>query len=162
SSATWWITHPTESPFAAGRVATRTIANHVARRWDDPRECAAYLDRVRDTIGLELRVVRDPSRLPRPQATMHGGGLAFDGRGHALGRYVGRSDRGGRARSARAPRRDQPRAPVAARPRARRARDRARAQRRTGGAVVRRDRAAALRRRRDPRRSARRRARRSV
>src|SRR4051812_22921019 len=60
SGATMWATHASDSPFAAGRVATQTIGQHLARRWDDPRACDAYLDKVRETIGLDFHVQRDP------------------------------------------------------------------------------------------------------
>lgn len=58
-----WATRGSESP-SAPSVATRAIANHLARDWDDPQACEAYVTRVRDLIGIDVRLRRDVEHLP--------------------------------------------------------------------------------------------------
>src|SRR5262249_20885594 len=82
SSATWFVTHPSEPPFAAGRIAVRAIGHNVSRLWDDPAACDAYINRVHETVGLDLRVRRDPEN-PGPMRTSKVTSLTFDGKGHA-------------------------------------------------------------------------------
>jgi signal transduction histidine kinase len=57
-----WVTRSTETP-SAPTVATRAIANHLARDWDDPQACEAYVARVRDLIGINVRLRRDVDHL---------------------------------------------------------------------------------------------------
>ncbi len=59
----------TSSPPA---VATRAIAGRLAREWDDPQACDAYVARVRELIGLDVRLRRDIDALPH-RMSLHGG-----------------------------------------------------------------------------------------
>src|SRR5271168_1136510 len=43
-------------PPSAPNLATRAIATHLARDWNDQEACDAYVARVRDLIGLDVRV----------------------------------------------------------------------------------------------------------
>ena len=67
------------------RIVSRTVAARLARDWDDPRACDAYISRLRDTAGLDLRLHRDPDDLPPHVRRIagRGGPVAFtrDGRG---------------------------------------------------------------------------------
>ena len=84
SSAVVYLTRPeqTEGPV---RVVSRTVAARLAREWNDPRACDAYVERLRDSTGLELTLIRDPSLLPPHvmKRAGRGGPVAFtrDGRG---------------------------------------------------------------------------------
>jgi signal transduction histidine kinase len=85
STFTWWLTHPSEPPFAAWRTATRTIGHTVSRDWDDPNAVNTYLESVNKTVGLDLRVRRDVENLePAMKGKDHWPSVAFDGRGHGL------------------------------------------------------------------------------
>ncbi len=48
-----------------GDTPTRVVSRHVQRRlstlWDDPVATDAYIDQLRDTTGLDMRVRRDPA-----------------------------------------------------------------------------------------------------
>jgi signal transduction histidine kinase len=56
----------TTRPDAGSSV--ESVARHISARlaedWDDPAALGAYVDQVRDVTGFEVRLVRDPHRLP--------------------------------------------------------------------------------------------------
>lgn len=58
-----WAMRVAEAPTAPS-VATRAIAGHLARDWDDPQACETYVAHVRDLIGLDVRLRRDLDHLP--------------------------------------------------------------------------------------------------
>jgi two-component system OmpR family sensor kinase len=58
-----WAMRVAEAP-TAPTVATRAIAGHLARDWDDPKACDAYVARVHDVLGLDVRLRRDLDHLP--------------------------------------------------------------------------------------------------
>ena len=58
-----WAMRVAEAPTAPS-VATRAIAGHLARDWDDPKACEAYVARVHDVLGLDVRLRRDVDHLP--------------------------------------------------------------------------------------------------
>ncbi len=77
------VTRPeaTEGPV---RTVSRTVASRLARDWDDPQASEAYVERLRESMGLDLRVRRDPESLPAHVRRMgHPGAVAFtaDGKG---------------------------------------------------------------------------------
>jgi two-component system, OmpR family, sensor kinase len=51
-----------------GETPTRLVSKHVQRRlaatWDDPVATQAYVDQLRDSTGLDMRLQRDPSVFP--------------------------------------------------------------------------------------------------
>jgi signal transduction histidine kinase len=66
-----WATREAEGP-SSPNVATRAIASHLAREWDDPRACEAYIARVHDLIGLDVHLRRDLDGLPQRMALRRG------------------------------------------------------------------------------------------
>jgi signal transduction histidine kinase len=83
SSLTVWLTRPepTEGPV---RVVSRNIQHHLARDWEDPHACDAYVKRLEELTGLELRIRRDPEALPAHVRRVggRGGTVAFSRDGH--------------------------------------------------------------------------------
>ncbi|MGO9708007.1 MAG: sensor histidine kinase [Polyangiaceae bacterium] len=79
---TAWATRSAESP-SAPTVATRAIASHLARDWDDPEACEVYVTRVRDLIGLDVHLRRDLDRLPHRMA-LRGGAVTFGPHGEGF------------------------------------------------------------------------------
>jgi two-component system, OmpR family, sensor kinase len=79
---TAWAMRTTEAP-GSRNVATRAIASHLAREWDDPQACEAYLARVRDVIGLDFHLRRDVSGLPH-RMTLRGGAVTFGAHGEGF------------------------------------------------------------------------------
>jgi signal transduction histidine kinase len=79
SVGTLGLLNASDSSMGPGRVAARSIAQNVARTWDDPRATETYLQSVRETVGLDLHVRRDPSTLhPRVRRAAKRGQVAFD------------------------------------------------------------------------------------
>jgi two-component system, OmpR family, sensor kinase len=84
SAAVVYLTRPeqTEGPV---RVVSRTVAARLSREWNDPRACDTYVAHLRESTGLDLTLVRDPSTLPPHviKRSGRGGPVAFtrDGRG---------------------------------------------------------------------------------
>jgi signal transduction histidine kinase len=68
------------------RVVSRSISGHLSRQWDDPGACEAYVDHLRESMGLDLRLRRDPNALPPQVRRMAGRGAPFaftrDGRAY--------------------------------------------------------------------------------
>ncbi len=77
-----WAMRGAEGP-SSPNVATRAIANHLAREWDDPAACDAYVARVHELIGLDVRLRRDVDHLPHHMA-MRGGAVTFGPRGEGF------------------------------------------------------------------------------
>ena len=84
SALTVALTRPeqTEGPV---RIVSRTIAARLSRDWDDARASEAYVSRLRDPLGLDLELVRDPETLPHHVRRAGGRGapvmFTHDGRG---------------------------------------------------------------------------------
>src|SRR5579863_1426605 len=70
----------TTRPDAGSSV--ESVARHISARladdWDDPVALGAYVDQVHDVTGFDVRLVRDPHRLPQHvhRLAEHGGALA--------------------------------------------------------------------------------------
>jgi signal transduction histidine kinase len=77
-----WAMRTGEGSPSAPNVATRAIANHLARDWDDPQACDAYVARVRDLIGLDVHLRRDLDRLPH--LASRGGTVTFGAHGEGF------------------------------------------------------------------------------
>jgi two-component system OmpR family sensor kinase len=45
-------------------VLARNVASNLAEVWDDPKAAEAFVEDVRRVTGFEVRLVRDPSKLP--------------------------------------------------------------------------------------------------
>lgn len=84
SSAVVYLTRPEQSEGPV-RVVSRTVAARLSREWNDPRACEVYVEHLRESTGLELKLLRDPAALPLHVAKKgaRGGPVAFtrDGRG---------------------------------------------------------------------------------
>ena len=70
-------------PSSGPNVATRAIANHLAREWDDPAACEAYVAHVRDLLGIDLRLRRDVEDLPH-RAPLGWGAMSMGHHGEAF------------------------------------------------------------------------------
>jgi len=51
-------------PVTGAEAMAHNVAGRLASAWDDPPATRAYVDEVRDVTGFEVRLVRDPRRLP--------------------------------------------------------------------------------------------------
>ncbi len=71
-------------PPAGAELLAHNVAAHLAANWDDPQATRAYLDEVREVTGFDVRLVRDPRRLPRhvQRVAERGGAIAPDGPEH--------------------------------------------------------------------------------
>jgi two-component system OmpR family sensor kinase len=58
-----WAMRAAETPTAPS-VAARAIAGRLAREWDDPQACDAYVAHVHDILGVDVRLRRDVDHLP--------------------------------------------------------------------------------------------------
>ncbi len=70
-------------PSSSPNVPTRAIASHLAREWDDPQACDAYIARVHELIGLDVHLRRDIDHLPH-RLSMRNGAVAFGPRGEGF------------------------------------------------------------------------------
>jgi signal transduction histidine kinase len=63
-------------------AATHHMASRLASDWDDPGAVRAYLEQIRDVTGFDVRLVRDPRRLPAylQRIAERGGSLAPAGK----------------------------------------------------------------------------------
>jgi two-component system OmpR family sensor kinase len=77
-----WAMRSADGP-PAPIVATRGIANHLAHDWDDPQACDAYIARVHDLIGLDVRLRRDVDSLPHRMG-LKGGAVTFGAHGEGF------------------------------------------------------------------------------
>lgn len=67
---TTWATSDNQSDYPS-KVVSRHVQQRVAKLWDQPAACDAYIAQLRDTTGLDIRVLRDPNffgNRPRPNA----------------------------------------------------------------------------------------------
>jgi two-component system OmpR family sensor kinase len=71
-------------PIAGAELLAHNVGSRLAATWDDPQATRAYLDEVRDVTGFDVRLVRDPRRLPRhvQRVAQRGGAIAPDGPEH--------------------------------------------------------------------------------
>jgi len=53
------VTRP-GSPEGAARILSRAVGEELARKWDDPAACDAYVAELRESTGLDIRIRRDP------------------------------------------------------------------------------------------------------
>jgi signal transduction histidine kinase len=60
SMLTTWLTNDQNSNDNPSRVVSRHVQQRVAKLWDDPAACDAYIAQLRDNTGLDIRVRRDP------------------------------------------------------------------------------------------------------
>lgn len=63
---------------SAPRVVQRHLQRRLARVWDDERATEAEVAALRDSTGLDVRAVRDTSRLPDARR-LRGGAVVVDG-----------------------------------------------------------------------------------
>jgi signal transduction histidine kinase len=77
----WLEQQGNDQPPPSMHVMASTIAKHAAATWDDAAALDRYVAQVRDDVGLELRVLRDPSAVPARRAH---GPLLPDPRGGLL------------------------------------------------------------------------------
>src|SRR6185295_18872540 len=61
SMVTTWLTNDQTTNDYPSRVVSRHVQQRVARLWDDPAACDAYIAQLHDTTGLDIRVRRDPT-----------------------------------------------------------------------------------------------------
>jgi two-component system OmpR family sensor kinase len=82
SMAVSWLTRadPTNRP---AQVLAKNVAAHLDAVWDNPEACDAFVTRMHDDTGFPLRLVRDPSALPRSvtRGFQHGSAIAYDNEG---------------------------------------------------------------------------------
>jgi signal transduction histidine kinase len=71
-------------PVAGAELLAHNVGARLAATWDNPLATQAYLDEVRDVTGFDVRLVRDPRRLPRHvlRVAERGGAIAPDGAQH--------------------------------------------------------------------------------
>jgi signal transduction histidine kinase len=76
------VTRP--EPTSGAEVMARTVGARLAGVWDDPDAVRAYLGEVRDVTGFDVRLVREPRKLPPHvrRIAEHGGPIAPDGPQH--------------------------------------------------------------------------------
>jgi two-component system OmpR family sensor kinase len=77
-----WAMRAAEPPTSPS-VATRAIAGHLARDWDDPRACEAYVAHVHDLLGIDVKLRRDVEHLPH-KLGLHMGAVTFGPRGEGF------------------------------------------------------------------------------
>jgi signal transduction histidine kinase len=51
-------------PITGAEVMAHNVSTRLASSWDDPLATRAYVDEVRDVTGFDVRLVREPRRLP--------------------------------------------------------------------------------------------------
>jgi signal transduction histidine kinase len=73
-------------PVTGAESMAHSVAAHLASVWDEPEATRAYLAEVRDVTGFDVRLVREPHRLPPivRHVAGHGGAIAPDGAGHVF------------------------------------------------------------------------------
>jgi len=64
-------------PITGAEIMARNVSAHLADTWDQPEATRAYVDEVRDVTGFEVRLVRDPRRLPPRVHAASARGLAI-------------------------------------------------------------------------------------
>src|SRR3984957_19477347 len=51
-------------PVTGAAAIARNVGPRLGETWDDPVARSAYLSEVRDVTGFEVRLIRDPTKLP--------------------------------------------------------------------------------------------------
>src|SRR5215472_791882 len=71
-------------PTSGVEAMARNVGSRLASAWDDSDATRAYVGEVRDVTGFEVRLVREPRRLPPHvrRIAEHGGAIAPDGPQH--------------------------------------------------------------------------------
>ena len=71
-------------PIVGAEALARNVAARLASNWDDPDATRAYVGEVRDVTGFDVRLVRDPHRLPQyvRRVVERGGAIAPEGPEH--------------------------------------------------------------------------------
>jgi signal transduction histidine kinase len=71
-------------PITGAEAMAHNVAAHLALGWDDAEATRAYVGEVRDVTGFDVRLVRDPHRLPGHvrRVAERGGAIAPDGPEH--------------------------------------------------------------------------------
>jgi signal transduction histidine kinase len=71
-------------PITGAEAMARNVGARLASAWDDADATRAYVGEVRDVTGFDVRLVREPRRLPGHvrRIAEHGGSIAPDGPQH--------------------------------------------------------------------------------
>ncbi len=71
-------------PITGAEALAHNVAARLALAWDDEEATRAYVGEVRDVTGFDVRLVRDPRRLPAHvrRVVERGGAIAPDGAQH--------------------------------------------------------------------------------
>ncbi len=71
-------------PITGAEALAHNVAAHLALAWDDDEATRAYVGEVRDVTGFDVRLVREPHRLPAHvrRVAERGGAIAPDGPEH--------------------------------------------------------------------------------
>jgi signal transduction histidine kinase len=64
-------------PITGAEIMARNVGTHLAETWDEPEATRAYVGEVRDVTGFDVRLVRDPHKLPPRVHTASARGLAI-------------------------------------------------------------------------------------
>jgi signal transduction histidine kinase len=51
-------------PITGAEIMARNVGTHLSETWDQPEATRAYVGEVRDVTGFEVRLIRDPRKLP--------------------------------------------------------------------------------------------------
>jgi signal transduction histidine kinase len=77
------------------RVVSTTVARRLGRVWEDRAACDAYVAQLREDMGLELTLIRDPREVPESIQRRPHRAMSFDASGYGYvpvtreGRLVG-------------------------------------------------------------------------
>jgi signal transduction histidine kinase len=76
--------HTRPEPISGAEAMARNVGAHLASDWDDADATRAYVGEVRDVTGFEVRLVREPRKLPGHvrHIAENGGSIAPDGPQH--------------------------------------------------------------------------------
>lgn len=65
SLTTLLVYHSTRPDAVTGAdIMARNVSTHLTDTWDDPEATRAYVEEVRDVTGFDVKLVRDPRKLP--------------------------------------------------------------------------------------------------
>src|SRR5580704_7351786 len=78
------VTTTRPEPITGAEALAHNVASRLAEHWDNPEATQRYVDEVRDVTGFDVRLVRDPYRLPGHvrRVASRGGAIAPDGPEH--------------------------------------------------------------------------------
>ena len=79
SVLTTWLTNDQSSSEYPSRVVSRHVQQKIARIWDDPAACDAYVAQLREDTGLDVRLRRDPTFFGRRPRGPNSGVVFEDG-----------------------------------------------------------------------------------